>query len=222
MKALDLFCGAGGASMGLHRAGFEVTGVDIRPQPRYPFRFYRADAMSFPLEGFDLVWASPPCQRFSSVTRAKAEWPDLIAPMRARLTASGIPWVIENVPGAPLRDPVVLCGAMFELGVIRHRLFETSWGMAQPEHAPHRGSLVTGEYVTVTGKSSGIPSWVYKQREARGLPRYNPDEGTMQRRSAAMGIYWMTGSELSAAIPPVFAQAVAASLLEAPARRSAA
>ena len=111
-RALDLFCCAGGAGMGLHRAGFEVVGVDIVPQPRYPFEFHQADALTYPLESFDFVWASPPCQVHSitaSLHRHRVrKHLDLIAPVRARLAASGAPYVIENVMGAPLLNPIML------------------------------------------------------------------------------------------------------------------
>ena len=113
MRLLDLFCGAGGAAMGYHRAGFEVVGIDIAPQPNYPFEFVQADAMEFPLDGFDAIHASPPCQAYTALATGKH--PRLIEPMRERLASSGVPWVIENVVGAPLRQPVLLCGSMFGL-----------------------------------------------------------------------------------------------------------
>jgi hypothetical protein len=125
-RALDLFCGAGGASMGLHRAGFEVVGVDACPQPEYPFAFVQADALTFPLDGFAFVWASPPCQAFTAYKRRTDHVRprrNLIPAVRARLAAAGVPYVIENVVGAPLRVPVMLCGSMFGLDVQRHRLF---------------------------------------------------------------------------------------------------
>src|SRR5258708_28352590 len=129
MKVLDLFCGAGGAAMGLPRAwpDAEILGVDIVPQPRYPFKFVQADAMTFPLEGYDFIWASPPCQAFSKTRRITGkEYPDLIDPIRQRFPTR-IPYVIENVTGAPLFAPVMLCGTMFGLKVIRHRNFETNF-----------------------------------------------------------------------------------------------
>ena len=128
---LDLFCGAGGAAMGYHRAGFDVTGVDTKPQPHYPFTFVQADAMTFPLDGFDAIHASPPCQdHMKTPTHNQAAhgtgW--MLAATRERLAASGAPWVIENVPGAPLRPDYELCGCMFpELRTRSKRWFETSW-----------------------------------------------------------------------------------------------
>jgi hypothetical protein len=116
-RLLDLFCGAGGAAVGYHRAGFDVVGVDINPQPRYPFEFHQADAMTFPLDGFDAIHASPPCQAYSHGTPPdkRSNHPDLLDATRDRLNAAGLPWVIENVPRAPLRSPVILCGSQFDL-----------------------------------------------------------------------------------------------------------
>lgn len=143
LRALDLFCGAGGASMGLHRAGFDVTGVDIKPQPRYPFKFIQADALEFPLEGYDFIWASPPCQAFTRLKHLPwvkdKEHPNLIPGTRDALIQAGVPFVIENVEGSPLGDTgflIMLCGTMFGLGTAngraelrRHRLFETSFSI---------------------------------------------------------------------------------------------
>lgn len=129
-RLLDLFCCAGGAAVGYHRAGFEVVGVDIEDRPLYPFEFHRADALDFPLDGYDAIHASPPCQAFTHArhlgNRGRTDHPRLIEPMRARLQAAGVPYVIENVERAlpELRDPVLLCGSMFGLQVERHRLFE--------------------------------------------------------------------------------------------------
>lgn len=220
-KALDLFCGAGGASMGLHRAGFDVVGVDIEFMHEYPrgpwFRFVQGDALTYPLEGFDFIWASPKCQRWSAATRQSGkpdDYPDQIAPIRERLRASGVPFVIENVLDAPLHDPIMLCGAMFGLGVVRHRLFECSWQIERPEHQDHRGGLVTGEYVTVTGKG-GVPAWTYKKRESLGLPRYMPNEMSLEKWRDAMGIDWMSRKTLVQAIPPVYAEWIGKRAIEA-------
>lgn len=191
MRALDLFCGAGGASMGLHKAGFEVFGVDIAPQPRYPFKFLQADAMMIPLKGFDLVWASPPCQRFSNAQRLQDnDHPDLLTPIRERLIEAGVNYCIENVPGAPLRNPITLCGMMFGLHLYRHRLFETSFIVEKLAHQPHLFPQVKmgrpakpGEIIQVVGNFSG-----------------------MAAAKKAMEINWMNRDELREAIPPVYAQ----------------
>jgi DNA (cytosine-5)-methyltransferase 1 len=123
-RIADLFCKAGGAGMGYYRAGFDVVGVDIEPQPRYPFEFVQADALTFDLDGFDAYHASPPCQGFSAMKRAtKVEHADLLTPTRARLLATGRPFVLENVEGAPLHEPWKLCGTQFGLKTRRHRLF---------------------------------------------------------------------------------------------------
>ena len=195
-RILDLFCGAGGAAMGYSRAGFDVTGVDIRPQPRYPFAFVRADALTFPLDGFDAIHASPPCQKWSIAAKYKGTahtHPDLLTPTRPRLEASGIPWVIENVPGAPLRADFLLCGCMFDLpGLRRERWFETSWrGFSMNLTHDHREPVIT-----VAGH--GPPSWV------RSVAR--PVTVADWRR--IMGIDWMSRDELSQAIPPAYTEHV--------------
>lgn len=197
-SALDLFCGAGGASMGLHRAGFDVVGVDVRPQPRYPFLFVQADATQppFDLAAFDFIWASPPCQAFTLAQRIQGnDHPDLIEPVRVMLAASGRPYAIENVTGAPLRRPIELCGAMFGLRTYRHRLFETSFPCPQPWHHAHELIAPTakmgrrvqdGEFIHVVGNFSGV-----------------------EIAREAMGIDWMARDELSEAIPPAYGEFVA-------------
>ena len=188
-RVLDLFCKAGGAGYGYHLAGYEVVGVDIELQPNYPFEFHQADALTFPLDGFDLIHASPPCQAHSNTARLNAtEHPRLIEPARARLRASGTPYVIENVVGAPLIDPVMLCGAMFELRTYRHRLFEASFTIPEPGHPDHviRQAKMglppaPGEFIQVVGHT-----------------------GDVEAARAGMGIWWMTGDELAQAIPPAY------------------
>ena len=132
-SALDLFCGGGGAAMGLHRAGFKVTGIDINPQPLYPFEFIRGDALEADLTGFDLVWASPPCHAYSHInvyTHGNADrHPDLLDATRAKLEAWGGNWIIENVKGSPMRGHLMLCGTMFGLRIVRHRYFEASFDL---------------------------------------------------------------------------------------------
>jgi DNA (cytosine-5)-methyltransferase 1 len=133
-RLLDAFCCQGGAGMGYSRAGFDVTGIDIELQQRYPFAFFQGDAVAYIREHgheYDAIHASPPCQHYAPVTLWRGDQddhPDLVGPTRQALIATGRPWIIENVPGAPLRPDYILCGSMFGLRVIRHRWFETSWG----------------------------------------------------------------------------------------------
>lgn len=194
MRALDLFCCAGGASAGLVAAGYDVTGVDIDPQPEYPFRFVQADALTFPLGGFDLIWASPPCQRYSMYSRnlgTSVNFPDLIAPMRERLRASGSLFIIENVIGAPLICPALLCGTMFGLKLLRHRLFETNFHvLPMLPSCSHKGTEIP-----VYG--NGTPQW-HRQQFGRNV--------SVAEKRAAMGIDWMSGRPLSQAIPPAYAE----------------
>lgn len=203
--ALDLFCGAGGASMGLHRAGFDVTGIDIRPQPRYPFRFVQGDALLPPLDlaRFDFIWASPPCQAHTSLrTMHNArEHPDLIPETRAMLRASGVRYVIENVIGAPLHNPIVLCGTMFGLGIPdaelrRHRQFETGPDYWSFPHNPCRHRKRT---IGVYGGGHGVSL----HRHAKGQPCFTADQ-----EREAMGMSWATVDELSQAIPPAYSEAI--------------
>lgn len=173
-KCLDLFCGAGGASMGLHLAGFDVRGVDIRPQPDYPFNFYQGDALQLPpelLAEFDFIWASPPCQAYSQATapqrRRGKVYPDLIAATRSLLQRAGKPYVMENVLRAPLRKDFFLCGLMFDLKIIRHRIFEAHHvAIAPPLHPGHHTVKLIEKrgYGSIVGNGAGvgvcsIPFW---------------------------------------------------------------
>jgi len=186
-RLLDLFCCQGGAGMGYYLAGFEVEGVDIEPQPRYPFPMHQGDALTFLAEHwreFDAVHASPPCPRYANVTQWRGnpdEHPDLLPATREALTALPIPWVIENVPEAPIRPDYLLCGTMFGLKVRRHRAFETSWGGGlQPHCGPHRGLVpfmhkgerafadaLGGHWMTNRGGREAIPpamtQWIGEQ-----------------------------------------------------------
>lgn len=206
-RLLDLFCGAGGSARGYQLAGFHVTGVDIRPQPRYcGDAFHQADALTFPLDGFDVIHASPPCQLFSAGTNIRGTTDahaDLIAPVRARLVASGAEYVIENVVGAPLVHPITLCGTQFGLKVFRHRLFETSFSMLQPGHTKHPANA-TRTRVGYGRRDTTRPPLPYERERIDGYITvaghlFNKAEG-----SAAMAIDWMTNAELSQAIPPAY------------------
>lgn len=201
-RLLDLFCGAGGAAMGYHRAGFEVVGVDIEPQPNYPFEFHQADAMTFPLRGFDVVHASPPCQRYSSMSACrpglKRSYPDLIGPIRQRMSAVRRMYVIENVVGAPLLNPVLLCGQMFGLELYRHRLFEVSGDVQPPPHPIHTllaskaGHWTPGTIISVAGHCA-----------------------PMAQARKAMGIDWMRRDELTESIPPAYTEFIGRQLMAA-------
>lgn len=201
-RLLDLFSGAGGAARGYQRAGFYVVGIDNRPQPRYAGdEFFQADAMTFPLEGFDAIHASPPCQGYSSITfYAKSSKDKLIEPVRERLIASGEPYVIENVYRAPLRNPMRLCGSAFGLGVYRHRLFESNAFFALEPPCKH------------SFKSLGIYGHIKAMDRRHGGVR-RPD--TLAEAQAAMGIGWMTWPELCEAIPPAYAQWIGKNLMDA-------
>lgn len=191
--------------MGLHRAGFDVVGVDIRPQPRYPFSFVQADALRppFDLRSFSLIWASPPCQAHTSMRtmhNAK-DHADLIPATRAMLRASGRQYIIENVVGAPLENPIMLCGTMFGLGsgdaeLRRHRIFETSFHVITPQcqHGLRRDTLgVYGGHIR------------NRRRRAEGSHR-GVEDFSIEAGHAAMGIDWLTIAELSQAIPPAYSE----------------
>lgn len=209
MKALDLFCKAGGASAGLAMAGFEVTGVDIEPQPNYPFKFIQANAMTIDLWGYDFIWASPPCQAYSDLAKRNGnghEWPRLIEPMRAKLKAWGAPYVIENVEGAPLLNPVRLCGTQFKsLRVLRHRLFEASFPITDLPHGKHPKVHTFDKRKAHFGKTCEWKDFV--QVTGGG-------NSSVASAANAMGIWWMTKDELNEAIPPAYSYHIARSFLE--------
>jgi len=217
-RLLDLFCGAGGAAMGYYRAGFEVVGVDIKPQPRYPFELIQADAMTFPLEGFDAIHASPPCQAYSvGAARwrnsGERKYPDLLDATRERLAAVGVPYIIENVEGARkrMRSPFRLCGQTFGIGVVRHRLFETNFLILTPHHIPCAGA-VQRELVSVTGH--GLPGRHYRAVTVAGHGG-NSRSFSLDSWKLAMGIDWMVRGELTQAIPPAYTEYIGRELLKA-------
>jgi len=209
-RLLDLFCGAGGAGEGYRRAGFDVTGVDIKPQPRNPHRFIQADALDYlavHAREFDAIHASPPCQAYSTLRamHPTRTYPELIEPVRELLLRAGRPFVIENVPGSPLRSAsdlfgghgVMLCGSMFGLGVQRgylrrHRLFETTFPICQLR-CRHRGMAV------------GVYGHGGQTRKHRMLYR--------AEAAMAMDIYWMTRDEMCQAVPPAYTEFIGGYLL---------
>ena len=261
-RLLDLFCGAGGASVGYHCAGFEVVGVDIRPQKRYPFEFHQADALSI-LRGmvdypsfngemwrpdyWAAIHASPPCQAYTSarsLPNTKDDHPDLVGPVRDLLRATRLPWVIENVPGAPLSAHVMLCGSMFGLAhgeweLRRHRLFELNGFFCLTPPCQHNGPVlgIYGEHardrrrvMTVAGdhfesrrRTMSIAGNFQARETRRVLGVYGNGTATRARGTGAnieqaralMGIDWMTGAELCQAIPPAYTEHIGLALMEA-------
>lgn len=212
LKLLDTFCKAGGASMGYHRAGFDVTGVDIEPQKRYPFRFIQADALEYIAEHgheYDAIAASPPCQQYTRLRSIeKREYPDLVEPVRRALVETGRPYIIENVEGAPLINPIKLCGTMFGLRVIRHRIFETNFPLWFPPFpCNHWGSV------------SGNARWKDKKRIQTSLKNFDiltitGHDFIVSDARVAMGIDWMIQGELSQAIPPAYTEFIGRELIK--------
>lgn len=214
MRVLDLFCGAGGSAMGLHRAwpDAEIVGVDIKPQPNYPFRFVQMDIVLgssryLLADSRDFIWASPPCQFATAYKRRPghvASSPNLIPYIRERLAAVGVPYVIENIVGArnELRDPVLLCGSMFGLDVRRHRLFECSFPVTPP---PCNHKAQTPRFAPATNRTnlrSTVEVGVWR------IP--------LEVQQKAMGIDWMNRDELSQAIPPAYSEFIARALTASP------
>lgn len=206
MRLLDLFCKAGGAAKGYADAGFEVFGVDIEPQPNYPYDFDQADAMEVlmryenglhPYGRFDVIHASPPCQSYSVTSSLhSADYPELVDDVRWHMENLGAPYVIENVVGAPLVDAFRLCGSSFGLGVRRHRLFETSPILIGAPQCAHH---LQPEPIDVTG--TGGPGGRHRK------------PANLAHAREVMGIDWMTRPELSEAIPPAYTEWIGRQLL---------
>jgi DNA (cytosine-5)-methyltransferase 1 len=201
MKLLDLFCGVGGASVGYAQAGFEVHGVDLKHGKRYPFTYLRADVLDVLrddefMQQFDVIHASPPCQTHSITQHLRnaqgktTSKVDLIPQTREALVASGKPYIIENVPGSPLIDPIQLCGSSFGLKVRRHRLFESNM--------PLKGSVCNH-------KLQGRPIGVYGSLRDE-IPNGGKTAATIDEARDAMGMPWAIWTELVEAIPPAFTQ----------------
>lgn len=222
---LDLFSGAGGAARGYQLAGFHVTGIDVKPQPRYAGDvFIQGDALNPPVDlaAFDAVHASPPCQAYSRMRHLPwlkdKTYPDLIPATRAMLEMLSVPWVMENVEDAPIerastlwgRHGVWLCGLMFGLPLYRHRAFETTFSVAPLAHPRHTQTILGGKSLnkrySQSGGTVGVIPIVSVVGHTAGMMQYAP---------AAMGIDWMRRDELTQAIPPAYTQFVGAQLLAA-------
>ena len=208
MRLLDLYCKAGGASKGYQLAGFEVVGVDIKKQKRYPYEFIQADCLELMkdmdfLRSFDVIAASPPCQTHSITQHLRnaqgksTDKIDLIPQTREALVASGKPYVIENVPGSPLINPIQMCGSHFELKVRRHRRFESN--------LPLIGS-------PCKHKEQGKPVGIYGSMRDE-IPGGGHTAKTIEQAREAMGIDWMIWGELVEAIPPIYTQEIGKQLL---------
>jgi DNA (cytosine-5)-methyltransferase 1 len=198
--------------VGYYMAGFEVVGVDLSPQPRYPFEFIERDALRLDrgfLAGFDAIHASPPCQSYSDLAKRNGnadDWPRLIEPVRKMLKKTGLPFVIENVEGAPLRNPVTLCGTMFPgLRVLRHRLFEANFAILAPPHQKHPKVHTFDRRKAHYGKTDEWRDFV--QVTGGG-------NCTLAAAKSAMGIDWMSKNELNEAIPPAYTELIGRQLLQ--------
>lgn len=204
-RLLDLFCGAGGASMGYHRAGFKVVGIDLQPQPNYPFEFVQADALTYSLDGFDAFHASPPCQSFTvygnNRARMKRTHKNLIPATRERLRATGRPYVIENVVGAPLVMPVQICGTGLGLEVRRHRWFESNRMLFGVPCQHWR--FTERKYPGSTNRPSG-----------RTVCNVGEWRVPLDMQRAATEIDWMEVRELSQAIPPAYTEHLGKQLID--------
>lgn len=203
-RVLDLFCGVGGAAMGLHRAWpkAKITGVDLHPQKNYPFNFVQANALELSLEWmreFDFIWASPPCQAYSvaSISQRKngRAYPDLVTNTRLLLNGSGKLWAMENVPRSPLRADMILCGSQFGLRIVRHRIFELGFSCFQLlppcQHAK--------DVICVVGH--GTTTWARRKNHGKCH--------TVAQMRDAMQIDWMNRDELSQAVPPAYSEFIA-------------
>jgi DNA (cytosine-5)-methyltransferase 1 len=201
-KLLDLYCGAGGAAKGYADAGFEVTGVDIIEQPRYPYKFIQAEAIDYVtkhLDEYDVIHASPPCQPFTKMSACrpgrKQQFKDLI--FETRLAIESKPYVIENVPASPLIDPIQLCGWSFGRELYRHRLFESNMELDEKKHARHvkpgsrAGHWKPGEIISISGHFG--PMWLARE---------------------VMEIDWMRRHEMSEAIPPYYTEFIGMQLIK--------
>lgn len=192
--------------MGYYQAGFDVTGIDHKPQRNYPFKFLELDIVNDLVDTtcFHAIHASPPCQAFSAATPNKQNHVNLIPYIRDLLNLSGLVWVIENVVSAPLINPIKLCGTQFGLGVFRHRIFESNTHLTQPKHDKHKGRIGDGKYYSVTGWGGLV----------KGVRRSYVDNNT-KAWGKAMGIDWMCRDELTQSIPPAYTKYIGQQLKSA-------
>ena len=212
-RIADFFCGAGGAGMGLHRAGFEVVGFDLKPQPNYPFEFHHADALEVDLRGFDAVWASPPCQFYSRLRylpwlRGRVYWRS-IPPTREHVLASGLPYIIENVQDArwDMENPSVLCGMALGIPLYRHRAFESPFLVLAPPHVKHTQVIASGR-ASLAKRRHGNQG--FKEISRNSIAGY---VAGVERIRKVMGIDWMTRNELAQAIPPAYSECLGKQLM---------
>jgi len=206
-KLLDLFCGAGGAGMGYYRAGFEVVGVDIKPQPHYPFEFHQADALTYPLEGFDAYHASPPCQYYSrmrnlSWLKENKYWRSVPPTIEYLKAIGNKPFVIENVENCwDMPESFVICGFSLGLSLYRHRRFMVNFPIMLPSHQKHKKLVETGKRSIA----------VFKEINRESIAGHF--SGVAKARKV-MGIDWMTRDELSQAIPPAYTEYIGKHLMD--------
>ncbi len=211
MKLLDLYCGVGGASAGYYKAGFDVTGIDLKHGRRYPYKYIKGDVLLYLqdldfLRSFDIIHASPPCQTHSITQHLRnaqgksTSKLDLIPQTRAALIASGKPYVIENVPGSPLINPIQLCGSSFGLQVRRHRLFESNMKLT--------GSVCDH-------KAQGRPVGVYGSLNDQ-IPKGGKTATTIDEGRDAMGMPWAIWTELVEAIPPAYSEYIGKQIINLP------
>lgn len=205
-KLLDLYCCGGGAGYGYVQAGYDVTGVDIEPQPKHRGNFIQADAIEYlkaHFREYDVIHASPPCQAYSMASmqfrKGGKEYVDLIEVTRRELIKTGKPYIIENVPGSPLINPIELCGSMFGMRTYRHRLFESNIELKAPPHPEHTAPNAKmgrkpkdGEFIQYVGHFSGV--------------------GLVQEMT---GLYWLGQGELAQSIPPQYTKYIGEQLMVA-------
>jgi DNA (cytosine-5)-methyltransferase 1 len=214
-RLLDLFCGAGGAAMGYHRAGFEVVGVDIKPQPHYPFEFHQADALTYPLEGFDACHASPPCQYYTRLRhlpwlKGRVYWRS-VPPVISIFQKLTKPWVIENVEDCwDMPDSVIICGASLGLSLYRHRRILTNFPLLQYPHQKHKFVIEAGR-AALAKRHHGTQGFI-RENNRNTIAGHH---GNTAKSREVMGIDWMNQLELSQAIPPAYTEYIGKYLMQA-------